>query len=448
MRAAASLVPSLSLWRRCVHTRRRPWAHAAAVAAGAAALGDAVTYTPIAVFEGPFRRCNGTPRQGALVPAAKGRVRLLDDALASGGAAALDGLSGFSHCYLLWHFSANQPSRSAAKVAPPRLGGARVGVFATRSPHRPNALGLTVVRVERVEGTCIHVSGADLLDGTPILDVKPYVPQYDAYPTAHIPDWLADAPVTAPQTVHFSPAALAGLQAAAPGLRFCSSAGDAQATLVDALRSELRSPYRRTSPSAKDDVYAFYFDCLDVRCVFSDDAVTVVDIVHSPQHLAHDTGDAHGGIAPSDAATFGALLSPGGMPCRVSDQLDVMFRSNGCLLGVPAGPAAHAGADAVLHYDWRARQLRVSASGAATTALSVDDLLTSRARGHKRLQATAMYMLKGPVPGGVSGWLRPGQRIGVSALWDALAARPPLDEAAYVAWQHRAERGDDADDPE
>jgi tRNA-Thr(GGU) m(6)t(6)A37 methyltransferase TsaA len=447
MHAAAYLAPSLSLWRavRCVHTRRRPWAHAAAVAAGAAALSDAVTYSPVAVFEGPFKRCNGTPRQGALVPAAKGRVRLLDDALASGGAAALDGLSGFSHCYLLWHFSANQPSRAAAKVAPPRLGGARVGVFATRSPHRPNALGLTVVRVERVEGTCIHVSGADLLDGTPILDIKPYLPCYDSFPAASIPSWLADAPVTAPQTVHFSPAALAGLDAAAPSLRFCTSAEDAQATLVDALRSELRSPYRRTSPDAKEDVYAFFFDCLDVRCVFSADSVTVIDIELA--NLAHDTGDGDG-IAPSDAATFTALLSPGGMPCRVSDQLDVMFRANGCLLGVPAGPAAHAGADAVIHYDWRGRQLRVSAVGAAPSALSVDDLLTSRARGHKRLQATAMFLLKGPVPGGVSGWLRPGQRIGVAALWDSLAARPPLDEAQYVAWQQRAQRGDDAGDLE
>lgn len=419
-----------------MHTARvkRPsWTHAAAVSAGAAALSDAVTYLPVAVFEGPFRACNGTPRQGALVPGARGVIRFLDDTLAMGGAAALDGLAGFSHAYILWHFHANQPYRTAAKVAPPRLGGdTRVGVFATRSPHRPNPLGLTVVRIERVDGTCVHVSGADLLDGTPVIDVKPYVPSYDAIPHARIPDWLAHAPVTAPQTVHWSPAALAGLDAAAPNLRYCTGVDDAKATLVDALRSELRSPYRRTSATAKLDVYSFYFDCLDVRCSFDDSAqeITVMDIQFSPQHRAEK--QSADGIAPVDAATFAALLSASGLASRVTDQLEVMWRTNGVLIGVPAGHVP-AGSDAVLRYDWRTRILQVSVSGSATT-LSADDLLSSTAKGAKRLQATGMYLLKGPPPGGVSSWLRPGQRIGVAALWDALAARTALSEEQYTQW--------------
>jgi hypothetical protein len=318
-------------------------------------------------------------------------------------------------------------------------------------------LGLTVVRVERVQDTCIYVSGADLLDGTPVLDIKPYVPSYDSVPGASIPAWLANAPVTAPQTVVFSPAAMAGLHTAAPRLRYCKDAEDALATLEAALRSELRSPYRRTSPDAKGDVYAFYYDCLDVRCVFDDAAnmVTVVDIAYSPQYdVASDTVDATGGITPSDAATFGALLSPRGLASRVTDQLDVMWRVNGVLLGVPAGPNALAGADAVLRYDWQARQLHVHVLARENAApkqqaphcVHVDELISSKAKSHKRLQATGMYLQKGPVPGGVSGWLRPGQRIGVSSLWDALAARPPLTPEQMTAWREGAVRPGDADD--
>ena len=103
---------------------------------------------------------------------------------------ALRGLEGFSHLWIIWQFSAAVRTGWSPTVRPPRLGGnARMGVFATRSPFRPNNLGLSCVKLEGIEqtkdlGTVIHVSGADLMDGTPIFDIKPYIPYADAHPEA------------------------------------------------------------------------------------------------------------------------------------------------------------------------------------------------------------------------------------------------------------------------
>ena len=103
---------------------------------------------------------------------------------------ALRGLEGFSHLWIIWQFSEAVRTGWSPAVRPPRLGGnARMGVFATRSPFRPNNLGLSCVKLEGIEqtkdlGTVIHVSGADLKDGTPIFDIKPYIPYADAHPEA------------------------------------------------------------------------------------------------------------------------------------------------------------------------------------------------------------------------------------------------------------------------
>ena len=94
---------------------------------------------------------------------------------------SLEGLHEFSHVWLLFLFDQNAPgSTPKAKVYPPRLGGTPTGLFATRSPHRPNPIGLTLCRLDRVDGSKLSLSGVDLVDGTCILDVKPYIPSYDA----------------------------------------------------------------------------------------------------------------------------------------------------------------------------------------------------------------------------------------------------------------------------
>lgn len=87
-------------------------------------------------------------------------------------------------CRIVFYFHANQNTHVKAKVAPPRLNGVRTGVFATRSPHRPTPIGLSLVKIDGVEDDCIFFSGVDMIDGTPVLDIKPYIPQYDMpYPS-------------------------------------------------------------------------------------------------------------------------------------------------------------------------------------------------------------------------------------------------------------------------
>lgn len=139
---------------------------------------------PIAVFHSPFSSKFGIPKQSGLVEELAGTVVFN---LEYRNADALRGIDGFSFLWLIWGFSANKHSATSPVVRPPLLGGnVRMGVFATRSPFRPNPLGLSSVRLERVEwesakGPVLHVLGADLMDGTPIYDIKPYVGYTDCH---------------------------------------------------------------------------------------------------------------------------------------------------------------------------------------------------------------------------------------------------------------------------
>lgn len=136
---------------------------------------------PVAILHSPFAEKFGVPRQGNLAPHVRSRVVLEPDFR---GTDCLRGLEGFSHVWLIWGFHCNGTEWHPT-VRPPRLGGnARVGVFASRSPFRPNGLGLSVVKIVSVEADGIVVSGADMVDGTPIFDIKPYVPYSDAIPEA------------------------------------------------------------------------------------------------------------------------------------------------------------------------------------------------------------------------------------------------------------------------
>ena len=135
----------------------------------------------------PFPTKFGIPRQSGLVDALRATVVFEPEFR---NADALRGLEGFSHLWLIWEFSEARRDGWSPTVRPPRLGGnARMGVFATRSPFRPNPLGLSCVRLETIRhdaalGAVLDVSGADLMDGTPIYDVKPYLPYADCKPEA------------------------------------------------------------------------------------------------------------------------------------------------------------------------------------------------------------------------------------------------------------------------
>lgn len=146
------------------------------------------TIKPIAYIKSDFPTKFGIPRQSGLVQELQAKIimepefRHID---------AFRGLDGFSYIWLIWQFSETICKEWSPTVRPPRLGGnVRKGVFATRSPYRPNSLGLSSVKIEKIDwndpeyGPVIYVSGADLMDGTPIFDIKPYVPDADSHPEA------------------------------------------------------------------------------------------------------------------------------------------------------------------------------------------------------------------------------------------------------------------------
>ena len=146
---------------------------------------------PVAVLRTPFAEKFGVPRQSGLVTAAEGLVEFLPEFAA---AEFVRGLEDFSHVWLITGFHLNPPWEGAATVRPPRLGGnERVGVFASRSPMRPNGLGLSLVELLEVKSGRLRVAGIDAVDGTPVYDVKPYLPWCEAKPDARS-DWAKDEP--------------------------------------------------------------------------------------------------------------------------------------------------------------------------------------------------------------------------------------------------------------
>lgn len=168
-------------------------------------------FASIAVTRSCFSTRNGTPRQPLVVPLARACL-VFDQTRVP--PASLEGLESYSHCWIIYVFHLNtdldklwkHPSRSKfkAKVRVPRLKGERMGVFATRSPHRPCPIGLTVAKIDAVDGNKVFISGVDLVDGTPVLDIKPYLPYCDSIPGAMVPDWVKVDNMLAVASVNFS----------------------------------------------------------------------------------------------------------------------------------------------------------------------------------------------------------------------------------------------------
>ena len=217
---------------------------------------------PIARIRTPFDQKFGVPRQSGLAPTA-GRI-VFEPEYRS--ADALRGIEGFSHLWLVWVFDRAVQKEWSPTVRPPRLGGnQRMGVFATRSPFRPNPIGLSCVALTAVEwdtpeGAVLHVQGADLVDGTPILDIKPYLPYCDAKPEAV--GGFTDGLESAALTVECPPALLAAFpEEMRPGL-------------LAVLRGDPRPRYQ-------DDpqrLYGMSFAGHNLRFRVADGVLTVVSV--------------------------------------------------------------------------------------------------------------------------------------------------------------------------
>ena len=218
--------------------------------------------TPIAHIRSDFSEKFGIPRQSGLVEELSATVVFEPEYR---DISALQGLDGFSHLWLIWEFS--KVRGWSPTVRPPRLGGnRRMGVFATRSPFRPNPLGLSCVRLreirrDRALGPVLIVAGADLLDGTPIYDVKPYLPYADCRPDAV--GGFAARPKEADLTVECPPALLDRVPA------------DKRAALLAVLAQDPRPQYQ----DDPERVYGMAFAGLEVKFQVAGDRLAVIEIL-------------------------------------------------------------------------------------------------------------------------------------------------------------------------
>ena len=220
---------------------------------------------PVADYHGPLTTKFGIPRQSGLIDL-PGEI-VFRPAFRSPD--AVRGLEGFDRIWLIWEFSDNPDAKTfQATVRPPRLGGnTALGVFATRSPFRPNRLGLSCVELVRLdpEGPVLHVKGADLMDGTPIYDIKPYVPYADAFPDAR--GGFTDTSAWEPLQVEFSPEALAVLGA--------QPDPDVLRTRLEQVLAQDPRPRFHHDP---DRLYGMPFGPFDIRFRVCDTVLTVLEI--------------------------------------------------------------------------------------------------------------------------------------------------------------------------
>lgn len=228
------------------------------------------TFLPIGIIRSPFKEKFGIPRQPGIVPDARGALEILPPFHQE---AAFRGLSEFSHVWILFLFHGNRRAEWKPTVRPPRLGGdRRMGVFATRSGFRPNPIGMSAVELTGIspgpESLRLDLKGIDLLDGTPVLDIKPYLPYADCI-TAAGGGFAAeppknDLPVTFSEEAE---AVCARREQEIPHLR---------SLLVQMLRMDPRPAYYARSPKKK--VFGFRLYDFDVQWMFMDDGIRILNL--------------------------------------------------------------------------------------------------------------------------------------------------------------------------
>ena len=235
--------------------------------------------TPIGYIETCFKERFGTPRQPSLVPSSWGRLRLRPELNLND---AFEGLEGFSHVWLIFLFHENKNKGVNAKIHPPRMGGEKIGLFATRTPHRPNPIGLSAVKLERIEDGTLYLSGVDLLDGTPILDIKPYLPSADSIPEAHA-GWTQTRP-SRTITVDFTSEALSDI-----GRLIGDRATQFQSAIREVLELDPRPNFYKgtaENPNPYTAVYGFRLDDYNVVYRMNEDRAEVQGLQPWNEYLA------------------------------------------------------------------------------------------------------------------------------------------------------------------
>lgn len=231
---------------------------------------EKVSLSPIAVIRSPFKEKFATPRQSGLTPSVKARVEFLPEFSSS---EAVRGLEGFSHIWLLFIFNRHIDQGWSPTVRPPRLGGnRRVGVFASRSPFRPNPIGLSVVRLLNIDNKAgaltLEVQGADLIDGTPIIDIKPYIPYADSLPNAQ--GGFADSEPQPCLEISFSDQARRKLR------DFSSQTAELETLIRETLSLDPRPAYRQQGDDQRS--YGCRLDRYNIRWQVDGAQITISDI--------------------------------------------------------------------------------------------------------------------------------------------------------------------------
>ncbi len=216
----------------------------------------------IATVKSGFPTKFGIPRQSGAVKNIPGKIIFQPEFR---NPDAIKGLEGFSHLWIIWKFS-QSPESDSLTVRPPRLGGnKRMGVFATRSPFRPNPIGLSCVKIEGFEktekyGTVINISGADLMDGTPVYDIKPYIPHSDCIPDAA--GGFSDEVKDYRLEVNLPPEVADGID------------GEILETIVELLANDPRPSYHNDP----ERIYGFPYSGYEIRFTVSENILTVKSI--------------------------------------------------------------------------------------------------------------------------------------------------------------------------
>eukprot|EP00066_Takifugu_rubripes_P021953 XP_011611219.1 PREDICTED: nef-associated protein 1 isoform X2 [Takifugu rubripes] len=285
-----------------------------------------VQTVPIGYISSCFSVKNATPRQPTICGPSRAELRI-QQSVFNNPEHSLFGLEHYSHIWIVFVFHKNGHLSYKAKVKPPRLDGKKVGVYSTRSPHRPNALGLTLAKLDKVVGDTLYLSDIDMIDGTPVLDVKPYIPEYDsphtrkdldpqlhdlpscsaterlestagdltfgeeAYST--IAGWIRAPPVGSLEVrftpnaerelAEFLPSDFAGSgETNKPKFKFLHSTEEAAAAISGVLSADPRSVYRRNR--CRDRLFFFTLDTAHVTCWFGDGFAEVLQVRPLPQH--------------------------------------------------------------------------------------------------------------------------------------------------------------------